>query len=150
MPHHFPRFRRVLAPSLLWASTAAWAQPAAGAVLVRADEPLPTRFVLCQREVGGQEGDRQKLLRACLARRLEGERIVERNCRRQAGSVGGAAARQQAQRDCERLALAVPANELPKAPPRAPKPVLTVDTGGGGAVPAAAAPAAPKPAAGEF
>ncbi|MFT4193246.1 hypothetical protein, partial [Ottowia sp.] len=122
MHHRYLNIGRVLVPGLLWASGAAWPQQPAGAPLVQAGEPLPTRFVLCQREIAGQAGERQPLLRACLARRLEGERIVERNCRRQAASVAGGAARHQAQRDCLRQALAVPSGELPKAPPPAPRP----------------------------
>ena len=34
----------------------------------------PTRLMHCQREVAGAKGDRAQLLRACLNRRLEGER----------------------------------------------------------------------------
>lgn len=137
-------------PSLLWASSAAWSQPAAGVPLVRADEPLPQRFTLCQRELAGQTAERQRLLRACLARRLEGERIVERNCRRQVGGVSGASARLQAQRDCERQALAVVSTELPKAPPPTPRPLPALDGGPGNAAVAPPAPGAPRrPAAGE-
>ncbi|MFV0679879.1 hypothetical protein [Ottowia sp.] len=81
--------------------------------LVRPGEPLPARMVLCQREVSDQSGQRKKLLRACLVRRLNGERVVERQCRRQTSSVKGLTARHQARRDCEQLALAVPSTQLP-------------------------------------
>lgn len=126
----------------LFCASCAWAQPAAP-TLVYPDELLPTRMVLCQREVGAVERDRRSKLRTCLARRLEGERIIERNCKRQAGSVSGVAPRNEAQRDCERQALAVPSTELPRRPPPPPKPKPTPDT-----ATAVAAPTA-QPAAGE-
>ncbi len=149
-----------MAYGLIWASawTAAYAAPpvqptpAPAAPLVQADELLPTRMVLCQREVGAAPRDRKGKIRACLARRLEGERIIERNCKHQAGSVSGAAARAQAQRDCERQALAVPSGELPKRPPPKPKVSPTADAAPGKAAPGKAPPAkaAPVlPAAGE-
>lgn len=104
----------------LWglAGCAAMAQTAAPApALVQPGEALPTRFGMCQREVRHLQGDRRQLMRRCLARRLEGERIVERDCRRQAGQAGAGAARQQAQRECVRQALAMRSDELPKRPP---------------------------------
>lgn len=128
---------------LVWVGGAG-AQSAPGAPpLVHPDELLPTRMVLCQREVTAIESDRKDRLRACLARRLEGERLIERNCKRQAGSVSGVAARAQAQRDCERQALAVPSTELPRRPPPPPKPAPDAAQGR-----AAAAPPS-LPAAGE-
>ncbi len=143
--------KRWTACSLIWACgwTAAYAapaqqSPAPAPVLVHADEVLPTRMVLCQREVGAAARDRKGKIRACLARRLEGERIVERNCKRQASAVSGAAARTLAQRDCERTALAVPAAELPKRPP--PKPKAPADSASPNK---AAAPTPIQPAAGE-
>ncbi|MFT3778645.1 MAG: hypothetical protein QM772_10315 [Ottowia sp.] len=145
MHYRYLNIRRVLVPSLLWVGGAAWSQQPVSAPLVYADEPLPTRFVLCQREIAGQAGERQLLLRACLARRLEGERIAERNCRRQAAGVAGGAARHQAQRDCLRQALALPSGELPKAPPPAPRPVVPEASG----APAPAPAARSLPAAGE-
>nr|MBP6665589.1 hypothetical protein [Ottowia sp.] len=63
-------------------------------------------------------------------------RMVERNCKREAGSVNGASARAQAQRACERQALGVPSSELPRRPPPPPKPK---------AEPGAASAAAPTP-----
>lgn len=127
MTAHPPlQHRAILA--MAWAiSGGAWAQ---GAVppLISAGEPLPPRFVLCQREVQGAGGaDRSAQMRACLARRLAGEKAVARNCRREAGGVKGHAARQAAQHECERHALAVPSSELPKAPPPPPRraPVTT-------------------------
>jgi hypothetical protein len=146
MPHPSVRFRRALVPGLLWASSAAWSQGAPGAALVHAEEPLPARYTLCQRELAGQPGERQRLLRACLARRLEAERVAERNCRREVAGVKGAAARHQAQQGCLRQALAVPSAELPRAPAPRPQPLPTA------APPASPAPAAPaqrRPAAGE-
>ncbi|MDO5691251.1 MAG: hypothetical protein Q4G70_02080 [Pseudomonadota bacterium] len=119
----------------------AWAQP----TLVYRDELLPTRMVLCQREIGPTAKDRKSRLSQCLARRYEGERVVERDCKRQASSVSGATARLQAQRDCERQALAVPFAKLPRRPPPPPRPVSAPD-----AAPASAAPAPMvMPAAGE-
>ena len=112
----------------LFCAGGAWAQ-AAAPTLVYPDELLPTRMVLCQREVGAAERDRRSRLRTCLARRLEGERLIERQCRRQASGVSGAAARSQAQRDCERQALAVPFAELPRRPPpQRPSPAATDTT----------------------
>ena len=141
-------------PSLLWVGASVWAQAPVAATLVHPDEAFPSRLALCQRELGATpSGDRQRLLRACLSRRLEGERIVERSCRRQASGVSGANERLQAQRSCERQALAVVSADLPKAPPPAPRPVLTVDTGGSGnsavAVPTSAT-TVRNPASGEF
>lgn len=147
------RLRAMLA--MLWtASGAAWAQGAAP-LLVAADEALPPRFVLCQREVQGAGADRSALMRACLARRLAGEKAVARNCRREAGAVKGHAARQAAQRECERHALAVPSSELPKAPPPAPRRVVVTTTASATPTPArtvvpAAAPATQRmPSSGE-
>ena len=145
MHHRYLTIRRVLLPGLLWAGSAAWSQQPASAPLVYEGEPLPVRFSLCQREIAGLAGERPRLLRTCLARRLEGERIVERTCRRQAGAVTGAAARHQAQRDCLRQALAVPSGQLPKAPPPAPRPVAPEASG----APAPAPAARSLPAAGE-
>ncbi len=89
-----------------------------------------------------------QLLRACLNRRLEGERIVARDCQREAGAVAGALARHRAQQACERRALAVPSQELPKRPPPPPRP--KVDPAGAlpGLGPAGPG-GAPTPAAGE-
>ncbi|HPK30969.1 MAG: hypothetical protein KDF67_03690 [Ottowia sp.] len=108
----------------------------------------PTRLMHCQREVAGAKGDRAQLLRACLNRRLEGERIVARDCQREAGAVAGALARHRAQQACERRALAVPSQELPKRPPPPPRP--KVDPAGAlpGMGPAGPG-GAPTPAAGE-
>ena len=154
MSSAFTPIRRALMPSLLWAGTAVWAQAPASGALVRADEALPSRLALCQRELGSTKSeDRQRLLRACLLRRLEGERIVERSCRRQVAGAGAGAERQQAQRACERQALAVSSAELPKPPPPAPRPVPALNSDGAGAsagTPPAADVTARKPAAGEF
>lgn len=108
----------------------------------------PTRLMHCQREVAGAKGDRAQLLRACLNRRLGGERIVARDCQREAGAVAGALARHRAQQACERRALAVPSQELPKRPPPPPRP--KVDPAGAlpGMGPAGPG-GAPTPAAGE-
>ncbi len=115
--------------AVLWslAGCAAMAQTSIPApALVQPGEALPTRFGMCQREVRHMQGDRKQLMRRCLTRRLEGERIVERDCRRQAGQAG--AARQQAQRDCVRQALAMRSDELPKRPPPPPvAPAAAVD-----------------------
>ncbi|QTD45541.1 hypothetical protein [Ottowia testudinis] len=123
---------------LLWAATAHAQTPA----LIQPDELLPTRMVLCQREVDSGARDRADKLRTCLARRLEGERVVERDCKRQSGGVSGNAARAQAQRACERQALGVPSTELPRRPPPPPRPKPEPD-----AVPAV--PLSSMPAAGE-
>jgi hypothetical protein len=107
--------------ALVWAVSGSTAAQTAAPRLVAPDEPLPTRFVLCHREVQGMAGERQALMRTCLARRLEGERLVERQCRGQVAGVRGVAARQTAQRACERDALAVVSTELPRRPPRPPR-----------------------------
>ena len=112
------------------ASGAAWTQGAqANAPLVASNEVLPPRFVLCQREVRGFEGDRKARMRSCLARRLEGERAVQRDCKRETGATKGVQARQQAQIDCERRALSMPSSELPRAPAPTPRPVATTAEG---------------------
>lgn len=133
--------------ALLWVSCSAMAQ-APAPTLMYPGESFPTRFTLCQREVHGMKGDHKQLLRRCLNRRLEGERLVERNCRRQTGGVSGVAARQLAQRDCVQTALAVPSDKLPKRPPPPPPaPVQAADAGSAVSSAAAAPPRAP--AAGE-
>ena len=114
MFNHPPRIRRVLAPSVLWVSAAAWAQQPIEVALVAPGEPLPARMVMCQREVGAQQANRSNLLHACLVRRLEGERAVDLQCRSKTGAVKGGTARQQARRECERVALAVPSSQLPR------------------------------------
>lgn len=82
----------------------------------------PTRMEYCQRDLGGLQGDeRKRALRECLMRRLEGERLVARECRRQVRDVPAAANQQwQLQRECENRALSVPTAELPQRPPAAP------------------------------
>ena len=118
---------------------------AAAPVLVYPDELLPPRMVLCQRELGPAAQNRQRQLRTCLARRLEGERVIERQCRRQAAGVsGGVGARSQAQRACERQALAVPSSELPRRPPPPPRPAAAPEP-----APVATQAPVPQPAAGE-
>ena len=66
---HSSAMKRWSAWGLLWA-TGAGAQ-GTSPTLVYPDELLPTRMVLCQREVGGaeRERDRSAKLRTCLARR---------------------------------------------------------------------------------
>ena len=66
----------MLSAALCTSGGASWAQAAqpgsAGPSVATVAEPLPPRFVLCQREVAAQAGDRQSLMRTCPARRLEG------------------------------------------------------------------------------
>lgn len=118
----------VLSVALATAGAAAWAQGTAAPAtpsspsLIAPGERLPPRFVLCQREVAAQEGERKALMRNCLARRLEGERVVQRDCKRQVSGVKGVQARQSALLDCERQALAVASSELPRGAPPAPRP----------------------------
>ena len=127
-----PQYERPLSHWVLSAALAtagaACAQGAAAPVapatpsLIAPGEPLPPRFVLCQREVSTLQGERKALMRTCLARRLEGERVVQRDCKRQVSSVKGVPARQSALHDCERQALAVASSELPRGAPPAPRP----------------------------
>ena len=129
------------------ASGAAWAQGVnASPPLVSPDETLPPRFVLCQREVHGLEGDRKALMRSCLARRLEGERAVQRDCKRETGATKGAQARQKARIDCERRALSVASSELPRAPAPRLAPTATAEV----QRPAAASSVVPVGAAGRM
>lgn len=121
------------AAGLICVSSAVSAQPWAGGQ--RGGGPLPTRMVLCQHEFGpNAAAERNAQLRACLARRLEGERVVERDCKRQTAGVTGAQSRRLAMRDCEQMALNVPSSELPRrAPPPlrlrpAPQAPLLADT----------------------
>ncbi len=85
----------------------------------------PTRMEYCQRDLGGLQGDaRKRALSECLVRRLEGERLVARECRRQVREVPAAANQQwQLQRECEHRALSAPTTELPQRPPAAPREV---------------------------
>lgn len=117
---------------LICVSSAVNAQPWAGG---QRGGPLPTRMALCQHEVGPDAAaERNARLRACLARRLEGERIVERDCKRQTAGVTGAQSRRLAVRECERMALNVPSSELPGRalpalrPRPAPQAPLVADT----------------------
>ncbi|MDO5288256.1 MAG: hypothetical protein Q4F13_01290 [Pseudomonadota bacterium] len=121
--------RHWLARAVLCAASAAappaLSQPATATVLIQPDELMPPRMVLCERELGGRGEDRaayQRLLNTCLSRRFEGERMVERQCKRQTAGVDGQAARHAAQRDCERQALAVSYKNLPRRPPPPPPP----------------------------
>ena len=110
------------AAGLICVSSAVSAQPWAGG---QRSGPLPTRMVVCQHEVGpNAAAERNAQLRACLARRLEGERVVERDCKRQTAGVTGAQSRRLAMRDCEQMALNVPSSELPRRapPPLRPRP----------------------------
>ena len=121
----------MLSAALCTSGGASWAQAAqpgsAGPSVATVAEPLPPRFVRCQREVAAQAGDRQSLMRTCLARRLEGERVVQRDCKRQVSGAKGVHARQAAQLACERQALSVVSTELPRASAPAPRPVLAAE-----------------------
>lgn len=100
-------------------------QPATATVLIQPDELMPPRMVLCERELAGRSDNRaehQRLLHTCLLRRFEGERMVERQCKRQSASLNTQTARHEAQRDCERQALSVSYKSLPRRPPPPPPP----------------------------
>ena len=131
------------------ASSASWAQSAETPSLVLQGEPLPPRFVLCQREVSSGAGERAGLMRTCLARRLEGERVVQRDCRRQVSGAKGVHARQAAQLACERQALSVVSTELPRASAPAPRPVLAAEPRRPAATGMMSVGTAPLPASGE-
>lgn len=127
-PYEKPLSHWVLS-AMLCASGTAWAQGAptpAPATLVAPGEPLPPRFVLCQREVNAQPNERAAQMRTCLARRLEGERVVQRDCKRQVSGVKGVQARQSALLSCEREALSVTSQNLPVGPAPASRPAPTV------------------------
>ena len=68
--YELPFSHWVLGAVLAAAGGAAWAQgaeaPAAPVPLIAEGESLPPRFVLCQREVGAQAGDRKALMRSNL------------------------------------------------------------------------------------
>lgn len=87
----------------------------AGAQPAPYEGPLPTRMQFCQLELQGAEGeDRRPLLRECLLRRADAERLVARSCRRQVREAHAAPAeRFRRQRDCEYRALAVHSSDLP-------------------------------------
>lgn len=126
-----------LAILLSAAGLGALAQPVAH------EGPLPTRMQFCQLEVQGAEGDeRRQLLRECLLRRADAERLVLRECRQRVREARVAPAdRFRRQRDCEYRALAVHSSELPQPPPvpvAAPEPAGTP-------VPDAAATVLPAP-----
>ncbi|WP_137891843.1 hypothetical protein [Ramlibacter sp. 2FC] len=96
----------------------------AGAQTALFEGPLPTRMQFCQQELQGAEGEeRRQLLRACLVRRADGERLVLRECRQRLREARVAPAeRQRWQRDCEYRALAVHSSELPQTTVAAPEP----------------------------
>lgn len=92
-----------------------------------------TRLQVCQLEIQGAKGNRQALLRACLNRRLKGEHLAGRDCKRQAAmGAKSPSARAQAVGRCggvpQKMKDGKPVGANPKL--AAPKPV-------------------PKPAAGE-
>jgi hypothetical protein len=141
----------VMSAVLCAASGTSGAQSPVAPSLVKPDEPLPPRFVLCQREVNAQAGDRPSLMRTCLARRLEGERAVERDCKRQVGAVKGVQARQAALLSCQRQGLSVASANLPSgpAPVRRPAPVAAADANRAPSQVASVGAPARVPAAGE-
>lgn len=125
-----------LLAALLWAgSLPLWAQSPLF------EGPMPTRLQFCQQELQGAEGEeRKRLLRECLVRRAEAERLVARDCRRQAREVPGAPAdKARWQRDCEYRALAVHSSELPQRPEPVANPVQEATADAGAEAPAAAA-----------
>jgi psiF repeat len=108
----------------------------------------PTRMQMCSTELDATSGDeRKKLLSDCLRRRLEGEKIVERDCKRQVRDTAGDAGttKEALQKQCVSRALQVGYTELPRRPPPAPKPADTtvMATSLGADAPAKAAPASP-------
>jgi hypothetical protein len=112
----------------------------------------PTRMQMCSTELGATSGDeRKKLLSECLRRRLEGEKIVERSCKRQVRemAVDAGSTKEELQKQCVSRALQVGYAELPRRPPPAPKPVesaVMATSFSTDAPPAQAAPAAPATA----
>jgi hypothetical protein len=86
----------------------------------------PTRMQMCEAELASVTGDaRKKTMGECLRRRLEGEKIVERDCKRQVREVAvelSGNSKQDMQRQCVRTALQASFTELPRRPAPAPKP----------------------------
>jgi hypothetical protein len=118
-----------------------WAAPAAA-------QFEPTRMQMCSTELGAAAGDaRKKLLGDCLRRRLEGEKIVERNCKRQVRemTVDAGSTKEELHKQCVHRALQVGYAELPRRPPPAPKPVdsALMNTSLSTGAPAQPAPASP-------
>ncbi len=81
---------------------------------------------MCEAELASVTGEaRKKQITDCLRRRLEGEKIVERDCKRQMREVAvdlAGASKLELQRQCVSRALQVSYSELPRRPPPAPKP----------------------------
>lgn len=115
----------------------------------------PTRLQLCQAEVSSLEGAaRKNSLRECLHRRADGESIVAKDCKRQAGDVPLNSTQLHAlYKQCMQTALNVPYADLPKRPPRVAPSAPANDGFGSGDgspvddMPAAAAALAAPPAA---
>jgi hypothetical protein len=122
-----------------WAACAAlmclpvWAQPAAPAAasssapqVAQAAAPevntprSPTRMQRCQAEVVSLQGSaRKKTLSECLFRRVDAERIIARDCRRQVNNAAlGPGEGPAMQKQCMETALQVNYAELPKRAPR--------------------------------
>jgi hypothetical protein len=87
---------------------------------------LPTRMQMCATELASVSGDERKTqLRTCLQRRAEAEPLVERECSQHVSSVpmNSQNDKLQLRKQCLSRALEVSYLELPRRPPRAPKPV---------------------------
>lgn len=116
-------------------------------------EFVPTRMQRCTADLAGITGEatRKSKLSECLNRRLDAERIVERECRKQVASVPteNQAERIQLQQDCVSRSLQKHYAELPRRPAAPPKPAADATANSGAATLAApvtpvAAPATPN------
>ena len=99
-----------------------------GAVALMVEPALaqfePTRMQRCNAEVTSTApAERKRLLGDCLRIRLEGERLVERSCRRKFRelTVEATASKEEWQKQCVTAGLAASYAELPRRPPPAPK-----------------------------
>jgi hypothetical protein len=84
---------------------------------------IPTRMQFCNAEVTLPDGsERKRVLRECLVRRAEGERLIERECRTQLSAVPfkTAADKHAAQKQCVLPRLQSSYLDMPRRPPPPP------------------------------
>jgi hypothetical protein len=93
---------------------------------------IPTRMQFCNVEVTLPDGsERKRVMRECLVRRAEGERLLERECRSQLSSVpfSSASDKHQAHKQCLLPRLQISYQDMPRRPiPVAPPVSSPVDS----------------------